>query len=425
MAEPTRQEPTLPVSARLSGNNKPVGGHNTLVKLIMWVTVPTISLICIWQYFQASHLSDIKGLSEIVISELKSNRSFWHDKADMGKYGKNLSSLWVDLDVCEQYRLQVTDLEYNQTLNDTEWILSNMTSLEERSGHELFTNWLSPTAQSWLTASCPEVVAHHKRVPYFRYFDDVTLRPLATAEYAAVGVCMLKLLSERLDREGLHHILIVGTALGAHRHHGMIPWDDDIDIAAPLAQITRFSEVLHDLAKDGFRWKPLGGQKIKLWHELAPPVLNPNYVWHTPCIDIFLYKDEENEAPWFYRGEWYPIYYLRYTQRLYFGGAWLPVPILSIETLTVTFTNLSMCMDKGYNHRHEASSLSLPWIKVFDCCRLAEKVPFVFRERHLWNSTEPFRGVTEELRVGNTTIHKVVYDENGVGTVVPYPITSL
>eukprot|EP00123_Amoebidium_parasiticum_P018528 comp24232_c5_seq2/m.44708 comp24232_c5_seq2/g.44708 ORF comp24232_c5_seq2/g.44708 comp24232_c5_seq2/m.44708 type:complete len:419 (-) comp24232_c5_seq2:509-1765(-) len=387
-----------------------------LNKIKTWL-VRGVVLFAIWQNFLSGNANDSGGIKQL-------NTSTSLEKQG-GTVPSTLVSIWVNEAACVKRRSSLALNEKRRMLRDSRWILFNVTRLGEN--RELLNNWLSPAAQSWLTNSCPDVVAHHKRVPYFRQLDDDTLHPIVDAQYAAMGVCMLKHLNDELERQGLQFILVVGTAIGAHRHHGVIPWDDDLDIAAPLSQIEAFIAVLESLsAADGFRWKQMNPQKIKMWHVLTPHVTNPHpiFEWNAPCVDVYFYKDQENEAPWFYKGDWYPTHYLRNTQRLYFGGAWLPAPVRSLETLSVTYDDLVYCVDKGYNHRHETTPLSNPYFMTIDCCYVAERIPFVFRERHLWNSTEPYRGVTEELRVGNTAIHKVVYDENGVGTVVPYPITA-
>lgn len=50
---------------------------------------------------------------------------------------------------------------------------------------------------------------------------------------------MMSSLDDFLESHGLDYCLIAGSALGAARHGGFIPWDDDIDIAMPRADYER------------------------------------------------------------------------------------------------------------------------------------------------------------------------------------------
>ena len=52
---------------------------------------------------------------------------------------------------------------------------------------------------------------------------------------------------EIVDRLHLTYFLVCGSALGAVKYNGFIPWDDDIDIAMPRKDYTAFCEKAGEL----------------------------------------------------------------------------------------------------------------------------------------------------------------------------------
>jgi lipopolysaccharide cholinephosphotransferase len=57
------------------------------------------------------------------------------------------------------------------------------------------------------------------------------------------------------EEHELRYYLAYGTLLGAVRHQGFIPWDDDIDVTMPRSDYNRFADISRSALRPGFRWQ--------------------------------------------------------------------------------------------------------------------------------------------------------------------------
>jgi lipopolysaccharide cholinephosphotransferase len=72
---------------------------------------------------------------------------------------------------------------------------------------------------------------------------DFHTSPETIRKLQMVELDMLVAVDRLCSKHGITYYLIAGSALGAARHHGFIPWDDDVDIAMPRMDYERFLEL--------------------------------------------------------------------------------------------------------------------------------------------------------------------------------------
>lgn len=128
-----------------------------------------------------------------------------------------------------------------------------------------------------------------------KYFDSIFInkKPKGMPEHKATIIKILQKFSEFCEKEGLRYYLAYGTLIGAVRHSGIIPWDDDIDVIMPIEDYAKFLqlyprnqryEVLNHYVNDDyfFPFTKLVDNQSKL-HHIGCPI-----TWyHGEYIDIF------------------------------------------------------------------------------------------------------------------------------------------
>ena len=86
------------------------------------------------------------------------------------------------------------------------------------------------------------------------------------------------------DKHDIHFYLLAGTTLGAVRHEGMIPWDDDVDVGLLKEDLVKLQAVLADELDP-----KLGFEFVCLENEPGFPRLFGKILYNRQsCVDLFL-----------------------------------------------------------------------------------------------------------------------------------------
>ena len=210
---------------------------------------------------------------------------------------------------------------------------------------------------------------------------------------------ILKAVAEVCERHGLRYFLDGGTCLGAVRHQGFIPWDDDIDVGMPRQDYEKFRAVApEELAPHHIgvvdSEKTVHNHRMFLKvHDTRTTFISPSEVmpdmWHGINIDIFPYDGypADRWEAWRMRKELRVLWRVDYARRCPLPDR---KPIDKLKRGVAAVIKLVFPHDWPHNRRTKLFTRYAPeacersFMEVFgdlyiypsDCILRTEKMPF-------------------------------------------------
>lgn len=101
---------------------------------------------------------------------------------------------------------------------------------------------------------------------FLNYYEDVSSVQRVDSELRDLQQCdklLLSIFHHFCEKEGLCYWLDWGSLLGAVRHHGFVPWDDDLDISMPRSDWERVLKLFpKELLKQGIELHEMDGEPL-------------------------------------------------------------------------------------------------------------------------------------------------------------------
>lgn len=120
---------------------------------------------------------------------------------------------------------------------------------------------------SWIVCKCKK---------YHTMKKELTLKETQQASFK-----ILKEIKELCEKLGLKYVLAWGTLLGAIRHHGFIPWDDDVDIMMPRPDHDKLVEYMLEHKEEAAHLQVFNSNTCAGYPYMLTRISDPRYILHT------------------------------------------------------------------------------------------------------------------------------------------------
>ncbi|XP_048241223.1 uncharacterized protein LOC125374399 [Haliotis rufescens] len=185
---------------------------------------------------------------------------------------------------------------------------------------------------------------------------------------------LIKTFSERVP-SNITYFIYGGALLGSYSHHGIIPWDDDVDIIVRESDKPALLTFLQSLPPE---YEVNASVKISWKLSHANSLMAGGKSWKYPFLDIFFYSEHNSyiqdckiREKIYKKSDVFPLI----TRP--FMGMMLPAPRNTRKVLELVYT-IDMCVSNLYDHKRE-EEVPLECRARIPCFLLKDMFPFVTR----------------------------------------------
>lgn len=203
-----------------------------------------------------------------------------------------------------------------------------------------------------------------------------------------------------MEAANLLYFISSGSLIGSYRHHGIIPWDDDLDVLVPITIKDKVKKALSGHKPDYVLETGKNDKAIRWKFYSSNSRAIENQVWKWPFLDICFYI-EDQDSLWdsdpnmanlhkFKKSYIFPLI------KRPFESLELYAPKNTYKILMKTY-DIDTCMTGSWNHKEEKRNKNTYEVP---CKTLYHKFPFVFRETSK-------TGVVEILKIRDKILQKI------------------